>query len=209
MEVNPSHTTESLSFPLPMYSSVCIGEATSKEGIRFFIFAGLNAELAAELKTLSLDPNDTALQDNTSDRERFGIGSYETWYAKDRTPFALVDAETNSLAALTWFGPKPLGEKPQKSPPPKSVGKSTEHLKENWHTISYRCYPRFRGKGLMKGFVGFVMDMYMKNFPKIKLWAGVKPENMASAGALALSLGFQLSEKASDKNAGWLVMVKE
>lgn len=206
MEIKP-YTSESLSFPLPLYNSVRIGEATGKDGVRFFIYAGLSKALASELKTLSLDLNDAALQDNTSDRERFGIGSYETWYMKNRTPFALVDAETGSLAAFAWFGPKALGIKSQKNLKNKKA-ETTAPNKENWHTVSYRCYPRFRGKGLMKGFVGFAMDIYMKKFPNIKIWAGIKTENMAS-DALASSLGFKPDEKASDPDTHWLVMVKE
>ena len=77
-----------------------------------------------------------------------------------------------------------------------------------WHTISYRCYPRFRGKGLMKGFVRFVMNLYIKKNPNIKLWAGLDAKNVASGG-LAAALGFKPDEQHSDPDKHWLVMVKE
>jgi len=209
MEITSYNTTESLSLPLPLYQSVKIGEATGKDGTRFFIFAGLDKKLSADLKTLSLDESDVELQKNTSDRERFGLGSYESWYAKDRVPFALVNAETDELAAIAWFGPKALGRKSQKHLSEKEKQENENLIpNENWHTISYRCYPHFRGKGLMKGFVGFAMNLYIKRNPGIKIWAGINSENMAS-DALASGLGFKVDEEASDREKHWLVMIKE
>jgi len=209
MEITPNNPTESLSFPLSLYKSVKIGEATGKDGARFFIFVGLDKKLAGELKKLSLDESDVELQKNTSDRERFGAGSYEAWYAKDRVPFALTSAKTGELAAIAWFGPKALGRKSQKHLSEKEKQENENLIpNENWHTISYRCYPHFRGKGLMKGFVGFAMNLYIKHNPGIKIWAGINSENMAS-DALATGLGFQVDEDASDRAAHWLVMIKQ
>lgn len=204
-----SSILQSFALPLPLYNSVRIGEALSKDGDQFSIHAGLNREHAKRLKELSLDENDSDLQKNTSDRERFGEGSYEEWYAKSRTPFALVHTATNDLAGIAWFGPKPLGRKSLKHLTDEELALDEKSLDAgNWHTISYRCYPNFRGKGLMKAFVGFSMDLYVRSIPDVRLWAGINTENTAS-DALALSLGFRPLEEISDRQANWLVMVKE
>src|SRR5690349_9359568 len=97
--------------PLPVYESVTLGSAEGSDGTHFVIREGLDASLIAQLREHSLDLADTELQ-KTSDYERFGKGSYEDWYAsKERTMFALVEEESGALAALAWFGPKPLGRK--------------------------------------------------------------------------------------------------
>ncbi|HEY9584951.1 MAG TPA: GNAT family N-acetyltransferase [Candidatus Paceibacterota bacterium] len=209
MEVTPNNQAEPLAFPLPLFKSVRIGEALGKDGSRFFIFAGLDEKMAEELKTLSLDESDTDLQQNTSDQKRFGEGEYKNWYEKNRTPFALIHATTNDLAAIAWFGPKALGQKSEKylTEKEKTAVKNSP-AETAWHTISYRCYPRFRGKGLMKGFVRFVMNLYIKKNPNIKLWAGLDAKNVASGG-LAAALGFKPDEQHSDPDKHWLVMVKE
>lgn len=194
--------------PLPLYKYIHIGSAKSRDGDHFSLLLGMSDEHALKLKKFSLDENDSELQKNTSDRKRFGEGSYEEWYAKSRTPFVLIHVATNDLAGIVWFGPKPLGQKP--------LGHSTETErtrekkleKENWHTIAYRCYPRFRGKGLMKNFVGSALNMYMQNIPDAKLWAGINTENAAS-DALALSLGFKPHKEHSDLKNNFLVMIKE
>lgn len=198
-----------LSFPLPLYESVCIGETTSKDGDQFFIHAGLKQSHIKRLKELSLDENDKELQKNTSDRKRFGEGSYEFWYAKERTPFALVHATTDDLAAIVWFGQKPRGRKSLKYLTEAELAEDEKKLDAgNWHTIAYRSYPRFRGKGLMKPFVCSVLDIYIANTPNVKLWAGLDTENAASA-ALAQSLGFKPFPEFSDFEANYLVLVKE
>lgn len=208
MEVVPYRQTDSLHFPLPLYHSVCIGEATRNGVGRFFIFAGLDQERVAELKALSLDEGDTELQKNTADRIRFGTNSYEDWYAKERTPFMLVDNKTKALSALAWFGPKPLGQKSGRyAPSQSSAGKIPLRSVENWHTISYRCYPHFRGKGLMKSFVTFVMKIYTQHMPRVRIWAGINTENAASE-KLAKDLGFTPMEEISDRKNKWLVMIK-
>jgi len=181
MEIISSFGSKNLLFPLPIYETIKIGEAVSKDRENFYIFVGLDEKMVAQLKTLSLDESDTELQKNTGDKKRFGLGSYEDWYKKNRTPFALVHKDTNALAALVWFGPEPLA------------------LKEgNWHTAAWRSYPSFRGKGLMKDFAKFTMDAYVKSVPNIKFWIKVKKDNNGSIG-LAQTLGFQkLQETSSD-----------
>jgi len=194
-------------FPLPIYKSIEIAKSTGDMG-EFSIYVGLDKKRVAELKNLSLDKSDTDLQKNTSDLKRFGKGSYEKWYKKNRTPFALVYNDTNSLAGLIWFGPKLLGLKSLKHLSNKELTEEKNSLYGGvWHTISYRSYPNFRGKGLMKDFGIFVMGIYLKKFPNIKLWNSTNEENNAGT-KYATSLGFKLNEKLSDKKANWLVMVK-
>jgi len=188
MEIISSFGSKNLLFPLPIYETIKIGEAVGKDGENFYIFVGLDKKIASQLKQLSLDESDLDLQKNTSDKKRFGLGSYEDWYKKNRTPFALIHKDTNALATLVWFGPEPLA------------------LKEgDWHTAAWRSYPSFRGKGLMKDFTKFAMDIYVKNVPNIKLWISVKKGNTGSIG-LAQALGFQkLQETSTDAS---LSMVK-
>ncbi len=192
MEISSYSQTDSLSFPLPLYHSVRIGEAAAKDGSRFFLYAGLTKERVAELKRLSFNETDAELQHYTSDRARFGTGSYEEWYAKGRTPFALVAAETDELAALVLLGQKLIDSRPDK----------------NYHTISYRCYPHFRGRGLMKKFAVYAIEVYTKRMPEIKLWARILTENAASQG-LAKHLGFAIDEALSDRKNHQLIMIRQ
>src|SRR3989338_2951915 len=178
----------SVSIPLKLYNSVHIADATSRDGEGFYIFLGLNKEMVTQLKEYSLDKSDTDRQNNTSDRKRFGEGKYEDWYRKERTPFALVHKETNKLAALVWFGPKPL----------LSDG-------NNLQATAWRAYPLFRGKGIMKNFTAFAMDFYREKISGVKFWAVLKKENTGSAG-LASSLGFQILPEKSDDAS--IVMIK-
>lgn len=179
MDITIKQNIEIPTFPLPLYTGVEIAKATAKDGSKFSVFVGLDKKIVAELKTLSLDETDTDLQNNTSDRKRFGEGNYENWYKKNRTPFALIHEDTGALAALVWAGPDRVGEK---------TG--------NWHTFAWRSYPLFRGKGIMKNFTKFAMDTYVKNIPDIKMWITVKRENAGSIG-LATFLGFQTSKEDS------------
>jgi len=188
MQITFKKDSEKFSFPLPIYETIKIGEAVSKDGEDFSVFVGLDKKIASQLKQLSLDKSDTDLQKNTSDKKRFGLGSYEDWYKKNRTPFALIHKDTNALAALVWFGPEPLDEK-----------------EGNWHTAAWRSYPSFRGKGLMKDFTKFAMDAYVKSVPNIKFWIKVKKDNTGSIG-LAQALGFQKLQETSPGAS--LLMVK-
>ncbi|RJP43652.1 N-acetyltransferase [Candidatus Parcubacteria bacterium] len=205
MEIIPVNNTAP--FPLPLYSTARVGSARSSDGEGFLILAGLDKGLVAQLKKFSLDTSDAELQ-RTSDRERFGGDSYQAWYEKSRTPFALVHEKTGALAAIAWFGPKPLGRKPLNR---LSAAERTEEYRridsQNWHVIAYRSYPPFRGKGLMKGFTKFAMDAYAGQHPGANFWAGIDTENIGSI-ALAEGLGFSPDEGISDRTKHWLVMVK-
>lgn len=190
MEIIERPEAATLSLPLPAYVSVPIATARANDGEEFEIVAGLEKRYAEEIKRHALDENDEELKKNTHDSKRFGDGSYEEWYAKDRTPFGLIHKKTGALAAIVYLGPKPLRQEPGE-----------------WHTIGYRSYKPFRGKGLMKDFSKFAMKIYSANHPGANYWVRINPENKASI-ALASSLGFRVSEENSDRPAGWLVMTK-
>lgn len=207
MEINKLSQVDSIHFPLPLYESVKIAE-TERNGEQFEITLGLTEELVRKLKERSLDDADEELK-TTSDRKRFGGGSYEEWYKKDRVPFALVHVKTGALAAITWFGPKPLGRKSIKRLSDAERLEDEQKINsENWHTVSYRSYPPFRGKGLMKKFAGFTLDQYALLYPNTCFWIGTDIGNPASM-KLGLALGFKPDQKISDLEKDWLVMVKE
>lgn len=197
-----------LSLPLPIYTSIVLASARSNDGEEFEIVAGLDHNSAEEIKRHALDENDTELQKNTSDRQRFGEGSYEEWYSKNRTPFGLIHRKTGVLAAIVWLGPKPLGRKSLRYLSEEELKKENEQKASQWHTLVYRSYNPFRGKGLMKDFARFAMKIYSASYPGVHYWLGFNEENKASM-ALASSLGFTVSEEFSDCPAGWLAMIKE
>ncbi len=188
MKIISKSNLEPLLFPLPIYKTIKIGEAASKDGNSFSIFVGLNEKMVAQLKVLSLDKSDVEIQKNTSDKKRFGEQSYEDWYKKNRTPFVLVHTATNALAALVWFGPEPLEKK-----------------EGNWHTVAWRSYPSFRGRGLMKEFAKFTMEIYASKIPDVKFWAVIKKENAGSIG-FAQAIGFKDTQQALSD--GSLIMIK-
>lgn len=201
------HMRETLPLPPNLYEAILIADAVGKDGGQFLIFAGLIREWVGQLRTCSLDDGDTDLQNHTSDRQRFGDGSYEEWYGKNRTLFSLVDEKTGTLAAVCWFGPKPLGQKSMKHLSPDETEVGVRAGAEEWHTVSYRSYGAFRGKGLMKDFVRTCMGQYQKTFPRAKLWLIADAGNAAST-ALAEKLGFKVPAGAPGAPAS-VVMVKE
>jgi hypothetical protein len=158
-----------------------------------------------ELREHSLDETDDELQ-ITSDRRRFGEGSYEDWYAKDRTPFGLIDDATGMLACVVMIGPKALGVRPgqESSGAERQVDESKVGAGE-WHTIAYRSYRPFRGKGLMPGFIEFVSGVYVANRPGARLWAGIDANNLPSLG-LVRKLGYTIIKGADDE--GWVTAVR-
>jgi len=207
LEITENQGAGKLSLPLPIYTSVPLAAAKSNDGEEFEIVAGLGKSSVDEIKRHALDESDEELQKNTSDRKRFGEGSYENWYAKNRTPFGLIHKKTGALAAFAWFGPEPLG--PGAIPRDSAIPWDSRHKEKKesgeWHTIGYRSYNPFRGKGLMKDFVKFAMKIYSANRPGVRYWAAINPDNEASI-AIASSLGLAISEKNSNREAGSLVM---
>ncbi len=159
--------------PLPLYEECIVGRLQMPDGSAYVIQAGLGHHLIAELQAHSRDESDTELQSQTSDRKRFVEGSYEKWYAKERTPFALI-ARNGSLAALIWFGPEAYPE---------------SGASDHWDTIAFRSYPPYRGKRLMTPFSRSILDMHHRIFPERRLWLETNPGNAAGT-ALYKKLGF-------------------
>lgn len=208
MDIKPYALPEPLSFPLGLFESVPIADAVSRDNDSFVVVAGLDRHMADQVKHYSLDENDADLQENTSDKKRFGEGSYEEWYAKGRTPFALIHEKSESLTAICWFGPKPLGTKSMKYLSDEELAAAKSRDSENWHTISYRSYNPFRGKGHMRSFVQFAIDTYLKANPGVKLWAIFNAKNEGSI-VLATKLGFSPRPEVSHPEAHLLTMVRE
>lgn len=191
LEIIENKGVRRLSLPLLMYTSITLTTVRStNDGDEFEIAAGLKKSSADEVRKHALDESDTELQKNTGDRKRFGENSYENWYLKDRTPFGLIHKKTGVLAAFIWFGPEPLGQEPGE-----------------WHTIGYRSYNPFRGKGLMKDFSKFSMKIYSASRPGVHYWAAINQDNKASI-ALASSLDLTVSEENSNSETGSIVMIK-
>lgn len=192
MEIAERPELKNLSFPIPLFRSTHIADAVGRDGERFNILAGLTEALAGEVKRYSLDTKDREIQEQTSDYKRFGEGSYEEWYKKGRVPFALVHEAGGALAALAWFGPAVFD-----GAPPAPPGKK-------WHTLAYRSYAPYRGKGLMKSFARFTTELYMKLEPSAVLWARAYP---GASVALAEKLGFvQVADSNTD--ATKIIMVQ-
>jgi hypothetical protein len=190
--------------PLLLHTAVLIGTATNR-GEDFDIYLGLDNDMATKLKILSLHQSDEALQENTSDLERFGKGSYEDWYSKGRTPFALVHRSSGALAAFVWFGPKELGRKSMKHLSPEELKDEYKEVGGDWHTVAFRSYAPFRGTGVMTDFVRTATDVYMKYFPSAKLWTIPVNGNAASI-ALAEKLGYKIDDSLS--NAEKIIMIR-
>lgn len=191
--------------PLPLFSFSIIGEMSGKTGDVFDVVIGLSKEHVGQLKQYSLDMSDVDLQENTSDYARFGEGSYEEWYDKNRTPFALIHKKTNTLAALIWLGPKPLGRKSLKHLSPEERAEDERTMDSgNWHTIVFRAYNPYRGQGLMKEFARKVIEIYTHYYPEARIWAGINAKNTASI-ALSEKIGLRKDESVSDEN--WTTMI--
>ncbi len=162
-----------VALPLPIYSSKEIAQIHMPDGATLSVHIGLTEKMAAALKAHALDDTDEELQGNTSDRRRFGEGSYEAWYAKERYPFVLVD-EHEALAAIIWFGPE---KHPQGEP-------------GNWNTVAFRSYPPYRGKGIMKPFSMFVIQKYLALMPNARIWLETGAHNVPAI-SLYEKLGFK------------------
>lgn len=206
MRISIDEASLPAALPLPLYRSVRIGTLETDADARFAFSLGLSEGEAAQLKTLSL-ADDPALRENTSDYERFGVGSYADWYAKGRSIFALTDEKDGALAAIVWYGPKPLGRKSLKHLSPEERAQENESVKDagDWHTIVFRSYPPYRGTGIMTGFAAATIDIYRRYFPEARLWAGI---NGTNAGSIRLceKLGFHRDEGIS--NTEWVGMVR-
>lgn len=191
---------------MPRYKSIHIADAICREGKEYDVLAGLDKKYVEQLKELSADESDADLQSFTSDKKRFVVGTYEYWYEKNRSIFALINKQEDELAAIVWFGPKPLGKKsPKFSEQSEPKIESERDLSNDWHTISVRSYPKYRGKGMMKIFTQFAMDTYKYYFPHVKFWLGTDDRNTSGA-RLFTDLGFEINEEYSDLPEHWLIM---
>lgn len=201
--IEPSKLPQTV--PLRLFEKIFIGSAENN-GESFDVYMGLDEDLATQLREFSLDLLDTALQENTSDFARFGEEGYEKWYSKGRVPFALVHRESGAMAALVWFGPKPLGRKSFKHL--SQTERESENLvsSDEWHTIVFRSYPPFRGTGIMRKFVEATTTVYENYFPGAKIWAGISRTNPASL-ALAEKLNYHEDTEHSDSR--WVAMIRD
>ena len=197
-------SVKNLKSSLSIYEAFDIGSIEGRDGNKFTLHTGMTEEHVGQLKAFSLDATDEALQNNTSDKMRFGEGSYEDWYAKNRTPFSVVDEATGALAALIWFGPKTLGAKSMSHLDAVEQEKVLGTDPENYHTIAYRAYIPYRGAGIMKKAVLAATEAYLEAFPDAVLWAIVDEDNLASIG-LSKALGYEVIGKEVD---GFVVMVR-
>ena len=189
MQIIPKKDLQDFSLPLPIYKTIHIADAINKDGEEFSILVGLDEKLVSQLTKYSRDLSDLELQKNTPDIERFAEGAYKSWYEKIRTPFAIVHKNTDILAAFVWLGPRHL-----------------DYQEGDWHTVGWRSYNPWRGKGIMKDFAGFVINFYLKYFPNVRLWITTKEENAGSL-RLAETLGFQKIKSTREK--GFFEMIKE
>lgn len=198
--------TDSFSLPLPLYTMLKIGTLVSRDGEEFSMWIGADTETVAKLKEKSLDMSDVELQ-ATSDRQRFGEASYEEWYSKNRTPFTLLGPD-GTLAAFVWFGPKPLGRPSLKYLSPEERAKEMQQKEDVWHTLVYRSYAPYRGKGLMTDFVRLATDIYRSHFPNAKFWTGMSAGNARSI-ALSTKLGYKRRDDLYDAEKNWVAMTQE
>ncbi len=206
MKITHKNDLLNLSLPLPIFNSIHIADAVTRTGDEFDIYIGLEKKYVEQLRELSLDESDVNLQKFTGDKNRFGFGSYEEWYGKNRTPFIAVDKKTDSLAAIIWFGPKSLGAKSAKFNGQEGKGGKSE-IKDDWHTISFRSYLLFRGNGIMTNFTKFVIDIYREQFPNSMFWTGTDDRNTVFIKFIS-KLGFQVDKENSDLKEHWLIMTR-
>ena len=152
---------------------------------------GLDQRTVDQFTQRSSDRSDEELHRFTSDYKRIALGGYETWYAKERYPFALLDTD-GTLAGIIWFGPKEFPEVVQGKMP---------QTPNPWDTFAIRLYPPYRGQRLAFPFSEFVFKAYIEMMPGRSVWLDTQNEN---SGAIRLyeKLGFtKCGQKAeSDEN---------
>ncbi|MEK7613955.1 MAG: hypothetical protein AAB439_03735 [Patescibacteria group bacterium] len=160
----------------PLFELHDIGTVNTKSGVPLRVMQGLSETHLQQLKKYSLDTSDTELA-VTSDRKRFGTGSFEEWYAQGRTLYVAVTPD-DVLAGIVWCGPKALPTTDRE------FGEGSE-----WHTVAYRSYGIFRGAGFMKKFCEMALAHYVTQNTGVRLYVQIACGNDASI-SLARSLGF-------------------
>lgn len=179
--------------PPPIFSSTFVAWLACPGLDRLSVQYGLDTHAVSKLRDKSLNRDDVELANNTSDKRRFGDGSYERWYAKSRYPFVLTDQD-HELAGLIWFGPEPV---------PNGVQLDQGALVQEWDTIAFRSYPPYRGKGIMTAFSLMLLKLHKTMRPGRGLWLETRPHNKAGI-ALYRKLGFSAVGEDAQKN---IVMV--
>ncbi len=179
--------------PLPLYASTVIADCVLADGEELTITLGLDQAGVDAFKKRSCDESDEELMKFTSDHERICLGSYETWYAKERYPFALLKGD--ELAGLIWFGPKEF---------PSVVSHTAPQTTKPWHTFAIRTYMPYRGKRLAFPFSSFVFRMFDFLFPGSPVWLDTDKENVGAV-KLYTKLGFK---EYGQTESGRLVMVR-
>ncbi len=161
--------------PLSLNGTHICAETTIEQFGPCDVVVGLDRGMVDQLILRSNDTSDEALA-RTSDRTRFfDHHAYEAWYAKNRTPFALIHRTSGDLMALVWIGPK----------------KPASDTTDLTHTLAYRSYPPYRGGGFMTSFVSYVLHEYRAQNPNHHFWVCIATENLASR-KLAEKLGFTI-----------------
>lgn len=190
---------------LPIYATKYVDDITGANGQMFKVMFGLDQTSVNQFTRRSCDLTDTELQKFTTDYKRICQNGYASWYAKERYPFALLDAE-GALAGIIWFGPKAF-------PPINATKKQYLDLSsryQNWHTFAIRMYPPYRGQRLAFPFADFVFKAYAEMKPEVSIWLDTQNENLGAIG-LYKKLGFvECGQKAASdaSDDGRLVMAR-
>lgn len=184
LDITEKKNYKDLGLPQGLYCGELFAEADGGDAGTFDVYAGLREKYVDQLRAYSLDQSDIALQENTTDYERYGIGNYEERFEKKvRYVIALVHRETDTLASILWYGPRPL---------PSDVVLDSAYLEipsTQWDTVAMRTYGNFRGKGITTAFNLFALAKYRQQFPDRSLWLGVQKSN-AAGNRLYEKIGF-------------------
>jgi len=172
---------------LPIYTTQPLGTIHTESGQTFTITFGLDQSMVDQFTQRSGDRSDEELQRFTSDYKRIALGGYETWYAKERYPFALCDTK-GTLAGIIWFGPKEF---------PEIVQGHAPQTHNPWDTFAIRLYSPYRGQRLAFPFAEFVFTAYEEIMPGRSIWLDTQKEN---TGAIRLyeKLGFSFCGQKAD-----------
>ncbi len=140
------------------------GTATLIAPLRNYkIFYGIKDKHIPQLIEYSQDESDTAIQKNTSDKNRFqNIESIQEWYNKERHIFTLIHTD-GSLGGIWWW--RACGA-PHISEYTSITGKNIlKRYEANLHTNAIRIYKNLRGSRIATPFVNAASMYYRDIFP--------------------------------------------